>query len=96
VNAAYNASDVHILITAGKYFLQKPNAEVETALAYFERACDIEHAKIDECDQYFRNFLREKEWMYPQSSLAPYIKHWEKFARKINDATKKAEKFKLF
>jgi cytidyltransferase-like protein len=83
LDAAYKAEDPGILMGAGVYFLNKSEAEVDTALGYFESACKLDPVRIDECDKQFKKFLARKGTIYPYSSLAPLINYWDAVVRDV-------------
>lgn len=79
LDAAYEATQPDILISAGHYYLHKSNAEVETALSYFITACDIDPTNIQVCDNDFRSFLENNCSSYPTRLLEPWINAWSNY-----------------
>lgn len=79
LDATYEATQPDILISAGHYYLHKSSAEVETALAYFIRACDIDPTNIQICDKDIRSFLENNRSSYAKCLLEPWINAWNNY-----------------
>jgi serine/threonine protein kinase len=80
LDAAYDCEDAAVLTMAGRFYLESFNAEVGTAIAYFIRATSLDAERIDDCDAYIRQFIKNKRAWYPLLSwqvIEKYLEKWE-------------------
>jgi len=82
LDAAYVCEDPEILYVTGEYYLSIFNAEIDTAIAYFNKACEIQPLYVKKCDNYVRKFISERQVYYPVS-LRPYLDMWETYKQKL-------------
>lgn len=80
--AAYSCTNPYVLIVAGRYYLEKRDAEVSTSIGYFICACEINQVHMGICNMLLREFVKRKGMDYLAGSLDMCLESWNKFKRK--------------
>ncbi|MDW8102663.1 MAG: hypothetical protein RMK30_07290 [Anaerolineae bacterium] len=83
LNAAYSCQNPDVLIAAGRFYLSLWDADVETAIAYFIKATEIDPKRVNDCDRLINDFVRQRGVMYLRGSLEPYLDAWRQHKRRL-------------
>jgi len=88
LNALYDCQEPEILMIGGRFYLECSEPEVDTAIAYFKMAVEIDPTLIPACDAIVERFIATRRDLYPDSSWAlieVYLQIWRETIRRLQD-----------